>query len=58
MALAIDIMHEHGPSNEMCLQRRPRLAINFAVKVFYVLYITKIMEHSSCHRYNACVWLE
>ena len=33
MALAMDIMHGHGPSSEMRLQKRLRLAINyFAVK--------------------------
>ena len=63
MALAIDIMHERGPSNEMCPQLQPKttkvrlywLLIKHQ-KVYYVLYITNKLEHGPCHQYNAWMW--
>ena len=66
MALAIDIIHGHGPSNEMHHQLQPMktkvsvLAFNTVVqqKVSYALYIINKMEHDPFHQYNAWVWPE
>ena len=54
-------MHEHRPSGEMhplvqAKKTKVRLhfvAVNKAVNVTYVLYITNKKEHGPCCRYNA-----
>ena len=61
MALAIDIVHGHRPSNKMHSQLwRRRLSLGFIspAKVVLALYITNKTEHGPCHRYDTWAWSE
>ena len=60
MALAVDIMHGHGHSNEMRAKLQPektKVRLHYPLilqqKVSNALYITKKTEHGPWCRYNA-----
>ena len=63
MALAVNVMHGHGPSNKMCIHlklkktkvRKVVLAINMAGKALDALYTTNKTEHFSFR--SGCVVL-
>ena len=65
MAVAANLMHGCGPSNEMRHQLQPKKTtvrlywpLILQQKASFALYITSKTKDGPCHRYNAWMWCE